>query len=205
MSLGTTVNQHKNGTLLAYIASRVPDIHLRKLLKIIYLIDERFTVSRGFPLTWFDYYAWEKGPVAPEVYAVKEGAFSHYVSARRNSEGKCVISPVKPHEFLVYKDMYEFSEAEISEIDRLLEEFADKTADELSDMTHVHDSLWSQAVAENNIAFDDNCHKSDCLIDLSRLFKEGDCRLEIYEDARWNMEFQAMLNQKPSNPDVPTA
>ena len=79
-SLGTTTNYHKNGVLLAYISNKIPNIHLRKLLKIIYLIDEYFMAMRGFPLTWFDYYAWAKGPVAPEVYAVKNNAFHEFVS-----------------------------------------------------------------------------------------------------------------------------
>ena len=67
MSLGITANREKNGALLAYIASNIPGINLRKLLKVVYLIDEQFMKLRGFPLTWFDYYAWAKGPVAPEV------------------------------------------------------------------------------------------------------------------------------------------
>ena len=75
MSLGLTVNKHKNGVLIAYIAQSILDINLRKLLKLIYLIDEKFMEQRGFPLTWFDYYAWERGPVAPEVYEIKNGAF----------------------------------------------------------------------------------------------------------------------------------
>ena len=76
MSYGISVNKERNGALLAYIAKNVPYINLRKLLKIIYLIDEKFMELRGFPLTWFDYYAWAKGPVAPEVYDIKNGAFS---------------------------------------------------------------------------------------------------------------------------------
>ena len=92
MSFGTTVNKEKNGALLAYIAEKDPEIHLRKLLKMVYLIDEKFMVTRGFPLTWFNYQAWEKGPVAPEVYAVKTGAFSSYVKRQKNQEGKNIVT-----------------------------------------------------------------------------------------------------------------
>ncbi len=205
MSLGILVNRHKNGVLLAYIANKLPNIHLRKLLKIVYLIDEHFTEMRGFPLTWFDYYAWQKGPVAPEVYAVKEGAFSEYVSVRKNEDGKCVINSVKPYEFLIYKDMVEFSQAEISEIDRLLEVYKDLSADDLSDMTHIPESLWSKVVAENDITFDIHNHKSECRINLENLFEDDDYRHEIYEEAQWNMEFQAMLNEKRNKSDVPTS
>ena len=205
MSLGITVNRHKNGVLLAYIASKMPNIHLRKLLKVVYLIDEHFTKMRGVPLTWFDYYAWEKGPVAPEVYAIKEGAFSEFVSVERNGEGKRIVNPVQPHEFLIYKDMDDFSQSEISEIDKLLSEYKDKTADELSEMTHVPGSIWSNVVAKNNVNFDGCGGKSECPIPLTMLFDEGDVRLDIFEDARWNMEFQAMLNDKRAKRNVQTA
>jgi len=205
MSLGTTVNQHKNGILLAYIANKIPDIHLRKLLKIIYLIDEHFMKMRGFPLTWFDYYAWAKGPVAPEVYAIKEGAFSEFVYVIRNEVGKRVVNPVHPHEFFIYKEMGEFSQTEIAEIDKLLAEYKDLTADELSEITHEPGSIWSKVVADNNIDFDTTGGKSEYKIPLTMLLDKEDIRLEIFEDAQWNMEFQAMLNDKRANCDVPTA
>ena len=91
MSLGVAANREKNGALLAYIAKNIPNIHLRKLLKIIYLIDEEFMKLRAFPLTWFDYYVWAKGPVAPEVYDVKNGAFSEYVTCHKDNCGCNII------------------------------------------------------------------------------------------------------------------
>ena len=72
MSIGIEANRQKNGAVLAYIANKVRGINMRKMLKIIYLIDERYMSLRGFPLTQLDYYVWEKGPVAPEIYAIKE-------------------------------------------------------------------------------------------------------------------------------------
>lgn len=196
-----TVNYHKNGVLLAYIANKMPNIRLRKLLKIIYLMDEHFMRMRGFPLTWFDYYAWAKGPVAPEVYAVKENAFSEFVTLKRDENDKCVINSVQPHEFLIYKEMGEFSQDEISTIDRLLTDFKDKSADELTDLTHVQDSLWSKVVADNHISFDEK-KTSDRQIPLTMLFDEGDYRLDVFDDAQWNMEFQAMLNEKRAKRNV---
>lgn len=203
VSLGGTVNYHKNGILLAYISNKMPDIRLRKLLKILYLIDEYFMDMRGFPLTWFDYYAWAKGPVAPEVYAVKDKAFSEFVSVRRDENDKCIVNSVQPHEFLIFKEMDEFSQSEISAIDKLLEDFKDKSADELSDITHVPTSIWSKVVSENHISFE-NQKTSNCKIPLTMLFEEGDFRHEVFEDAHWNMEYQALLNEKRAKRDVPT-
>jgi len=198
MSLGITVNKDKNGILLAYIANKVPNIHLRKLLKIIYLMDEHFMKMRGFPLTWFDYYAWAKGPVAPEVYEIKNGAFGDFVSYHRSENEKRIVNLVSDVSVRV-KDL--FSESETIEIDKLIETYRACSADELSDITHVKDSIWSKVVADNQLVFDENNKTSDCQIKLENLFAHQDWRVETYEDARWSMEFQAQLssNRNPKH------
>lgn len=191
MSLGTTVNNDKNGVLLAYIANNIPDIHLRKILKIIYLMDEHFMRMRGFPLTWFDYYAWAKGPVASEVYDIKNGAFGNFVSYHRGEGEKRIVNLIPD----VGKRLKEsFSKSETIEIDRLIEAYGACTADELSDLTHVEDSLWSKAVADNRLLFDEDNKTSDCPIRLEWLFSDSDWKAAAYKDARWSMEFQARLS-----------
>ncbi len=135
MDFSTTVNRDKNGTLLAYICLIVPGINLRKLLKLVYLIDERFVMTRCFPLTWFSYYAWEKGPVASEVYDIKNGGFSDFVCCKKSKEGQNIVFPIKKKNCESI-NMDEFSQYEINLIDSVLNEFGHKSADELSDYTH---------------------------------------------------------------------
>ncbi len=187
MSLGLSVNMRRNGALLAYIAKNVPGINLRKLLKIVYLIDERFMEVRGFPLTWFDYYAWEKGPVAPEVYDIKNGAFSEYVVCRKDADGKNIIDSVLPHKYHVLKQMDVYSSYELDVIDKVIFQYEGSSADDLSELTHIEDSLWSRIVRENNIQFVDG--KSNVIIPLQRM-NEGDVEKEaIYEEALDYMQF----------------
>lgn len=186
MSLGYTVNKDKNGILLAYMAEQIPNINLRKLIKLIYLIDERFTIERGFPLTWFDYFAWQKGPVAPEVYDIKNGLFSEYVTCVRDENGKCIINSVIQTGDSFQMDL--FSQYEINLIDEVISFYGNKTADELTDITHLDNSLWSKAVKENHIDFSNN-GKSKVKIFLNKL-NEGDVeKEEIYEDALEYMQF----------------
>lgn len=194
MSLGITANKEKNGALLAYIAKNIPSINLRKLLKIVYLIDEKFMELRGFPLTWFDYYAWAKGPVAPEVYGIKNGGFSEYVKCHKNEDGQNIVDSVLPHKYHVLKQMDMYSPYEMEVIDGVVFQYADMSADQLSDLTHEENSIWSRVVAEKELSFEDN-KKSDVLVPLTML-NEGDIeKQETYEDAKWNMGFQAALNQ----------
>ena len=170
-SLGTTTNYHKNGVLLAYISNKIPNIHLRRLLKII--------------------------------YAVKNNAFHEFVSLKRDENGKCIINSVQPHEFLIYKEMGEFSQSEIAAIDKLIAEFKNKSADDLSDITHVSTSIWSKVVAQDHISFETQ-KTSHFQVPLPMLFEEGDYRLAVFEDAQWNMEYQAMLNENRATRNVST-
>ena len=162
MSFGSTVNKEKNGALLAYIAEKAPGIHLRKLLKMVYLIDEKFMEKRHFPLTWFNYQAWEKGPVAPEVYAVKEGAFGDYVRCQKNKDGKNIVTPVQQHEYLIGKQMEAFS-------------------------LYEKDSLWTKIKEEKDVVFTNG--KSDVEIPLNRLNEGDEEKSAIYEDALDYMQF----------------
>lgn len=194
MSLGITANQRKNGALLAYISNKLPGINLRKLLKIIYLIDERFMRLRGFPLTWFDYYVWIKGPVAPEVYDIKQSNkfFSEYVRAERSHDNRVIVYPLFPIDQNPESPFGELSEYDRSIIDEELAKYGDKSADWLTDQTHLPDTLWSKAKEDCNVEFKDG--KSDCKIDLTQLISDNEDLLDIHEDAEWNMAFQARLN-----------
>lgn len=188
MSLGITANKDKNGALLAYIAKNIPGINLRKLLKIVYLIDEKFMELRGFPLTWFDYYAWAKGPVAPEVYDIKNGAFREYVTCHKNEEGSNIVDSVLQHKYHVLKQMDIYSPYELSVIDGVVFKYANMSADQLSDITHKTDSLWSRVVEENHLSFEKN-KKSDVLVPLTMLNEGNADKQETYEEALEYMQF----------------
>lgn len=177
----------KIGNLLAFLSTQIPNVPMRKLLKLIYLIDEESVLSRNIPITWLTYKAWEKGPVCEDVFDAKDnGLFSDYVTIERNDEGKYIFSPnVDP-------DLGEFSKAEMALINSIIQKYGKMSADELTNITHEPDSLWSRVVRDNNIVFDDVHHRSDVTVGLENLLvDEG---LATYNDAKECMEFQAALN-----------
>lgn len=194
MSLGITANRIKTGALLAYIANKVPQINMRKMLKIVYLIDERFMKLRGFPFTWLDYYVWEKGPVAPEIYSLKnqDNPFSDFVKATKSENGKFIIRPLIPVDNDPAGPFGELSDYDLSIIDEELSKYGEKSADWLTDQTHLPDTLWTKTKSEHKVEFKDG--KSDCSIDLTELIKNDEDLCEVYEDAKWSLEFQAQLN-----------
>lgn len=89
------MNNSKIGNLLAYISSKIEDINLRKLIKLVFLIDEESVRSRGISVTWLTYYAWEKGPVAPCIYEIKDrGGFSLNTLVFTETEKKSNYYPI---------------------------------------------------------------------------------------------------------------
>lgn len=194
MSLGILVNESKIGALVAYLSFLMPDIQLRKLLKLVYLIDEESVIQRAVPVTWLDYYAWAKGPVAPEVYAMKDGAFGRYVSCKKGADDKWHVNSARKEDCLFRKDLNEFSEWEKMLIDSVVDKYGKMDADALTEETHQENSLWSQIVKENHIDFS-AVSKSDCLIDLNRLNDGDESARATFEDAQDTVYMQSLVNQ----------
>ena len=99
MSLGISVNKDKNGALLAYIAEKNPNIHLRKLLKMVYLIDEKFMELRGFPLTWFNYQKIDNEPLLVKKDS-KASIISEKSEKKENHEDKKTKKYIEPEGLL---------------------------------------------------------------------------------------------------------
>lgn len=194
LSLGIKANKEKIGVLLAYIAFHTENINLRKLLKLVFLIDESYVTEKGYPLTWLDYYVWKKGPVAVDVYKIKnntESIFNDYVYSVKSENGKYIIKPT--NNFSFDKGLMQFSENQISFIDNILSKYGALSADELSDITHQENTLWSKAVKDNSIDFSNTeigC--TDIKLNLKDLLDKDN--IDIYEDAFECAMFEAELN-----------
>lgn len=177
------MDKSKIGNLLAYISVAIPNVNLRKLIKLVYLIDERSVKSRGLSVTWLDYYAWEKGPVAPRIYEIKQdngGVFSQYISSSRNAEGKVIIaSKISKSDSAI-----QFSKKELKLIDSILLEYGNMSADDLSDITHSDNGLWDIAIKKHNPDFKKSCGRSDIKLDLEDLISGDEEKMGVYEDAR---------------------
>lgn len=174
------MNKNKIGNLLAYISSVVSDVNLRKLIKLVYLIDERSVATRGIAVTWLDYYVWEKGPVSPYIYDVKNqgGAFASFISTAINEEGKIIVSPLvsKQDSALL------FSTKELLLIDSILNEYGRMSADELTEVTHRVGGLWDKACKLHHLDFSKQ-QKTNIKLDLCDLVAEDEEKKGIYEDA----------------------
>jgi uncharacterized phage-associated protein len=194
MCIGIQANKVKIGVLLAYLSSQIEDINLRKLIKLVFLIDELYVKENGYPLTWMDYYVWEKGPVAPEIYNLKNngGIFSAYVTARKNTDDeKYYIYPASS--FHLEAGLAEFGAYHLEIIDSVIQKYGRLSADELSEITHQEDSIWAKTVKENKLDFKKES-KTEIKLDLTALIKGDSDKYNAYLEALENMQFTAAMN-----------
>lgn len=143
--------------------------------------------------TWLKYFALAKGPVAPAVHNIKQGEFKEFVSCAWNADGKFIVFPAlfdtdKPES--AFMDL--FSTYELNIIDSIIEQYGDRSADDLTELTHEHDSLWARTVRSFHIKFD-KAKTSDVPVHLQEINGNDEGRLSIYEKALWNMKFQEHL------------
>lgn len=188
MCLGITVNKEKIGNLLALLATRLNPLYQTKMIKLVYLIDEHKVKDNGVPLTWLDYKVWQFGPVAPELYYLRDNnsVFNDYVRAVQDNNGTLII-PQK-----------EFNGAKFSARDkRIIEEVINKyggmKAECLIDLTHEEGSLWSITKKEHNLNFSSPiANTSNVSIDFSRIITDEE-KMDNYEGAKETMMFKAEL------------
>lgn len=192
-SIAIQANKEKIGTLLAYIGKKVPNLKLRKLIKLVFFIDERSIKEKGYPLTWLDYYVWAKGPVAPEIYDIKNngGLFSQFICVKKNEEDKYMISANAT--FDLENGMMKFSQSQIDLVDSVLKENGSADADELTEIAHQEGGIWATIVREKNISFVEN-PQTDIKIELTDLIDKESEMYQDYLEAFDNVCFAASLN-----------
>lgn len=168
------------GNAAVYIAQHTSNLSKTKLLKLLYLMEERSAIRYHQPFLCLPYEVWQAGPVAKDVYIdISDGAvlLSKYVSVVNDEDAQYIVAKT---DF----DDSDFSNNEISLMDEVLADYGDKTAKELVDITHRKGSLWYNIAEKHGLieAFSRHeCNNSNFVID----FTEGmtPCSAEYYREA----------------------
>ena len=146
VSLGVQVNKELVGNIIILLAEKCAPLYHTKLIKMLYLIDEKAIKDSGVPITWLDYKVWQYGPVDPAIFHIKDN-FGEYVSAIINSEYNGVYTTIiKP---LRKFDDGELSDYDLDIINEVIEECKDKKACELVHITHKPGSPWDISKKRN--------------------------------------------------------
>lgn len=172
MSKYSEENLARIGNAAIYIANHTSDLSKTKLLKLLYLMEERSALVYQQPFLALPYEVWQAGPVAKDIYIdLSDGPvlLHPYIKTEmvKLDDGKdaLYIHPVAAF------DDNEFSAYEVRLMDEVLEEYGDKTATELVDIVHRENTLWYQIAKDKGLleAFRKHeCNNSDYVIDFTK-------------------------------------
>jgi len=190
MCIGLQANKELIGNVMVLIADRCKPLYHTKLLKLLYLIDEKATVKTGTPITWLTYNAWQYGPVAEDIYYSKGtgyNKFNKYVKFVSAGENKYMVKPVTE-----FNDA-EFTDSDLSIINEVLEKFGHLSTKELVGITHSNGSLWDKTVKRLNIQFTESNRTSDVPLDFTELIENDGFKKTVYYTTLENIELRATL------------
>lgn len=124
--------KRKLGNAIVYVARHTSNLSKTKLLKLLYLMEERMTLKYHVPFIGIPYEIWQAGPVAKDVFVdISDGPFlfKDFIKTSYHDGGIFV-------EATTDFDDGEFSEGEIEMMDEVLAKYGSKTAAELVAETH---------------------------------------------------------------------
>lgn len=172
-------NRIRVGNVALYIAQHTLHPSKTKVLKLMYLMEERWVLKSQFPFLGIPYEVWQAGPVAKDVFVdLSDGPIilSDHVTVTSDGKGQ-YVEPVGTF------DADEFSDAELKVMDEIIEKFGQMSAIELVQYIHREGSLWYSAAKENGLldAFNRHqCNSSDVLIDFTKAMTP--CDAEFYAE-----------------------
>ena len=180
----------KLGNTAVYLSEHISDLSKTKLLKLLYLLDERSILERGFPFLNLQYKVWKLGPVAQPVFVdlsseiTMLAPYVHYVRnepCRTSDNDWQRLAPNGP-----FCDD-EFSAYDIELMDHVISEYGKMTAKELVNTTHRPGSLWYETARENGVLEpleNEWINSTDFTLDMGRLVTDDPYKKEKYESYR---------------------
>lgn len=179
----------KTSQLILYLAKNIDNLYITKLLKLLYIIDEKSTSETGIPVTWLDYNVWQYGPVNPELHNMltfqKEGELFDVVNTFNNDYGQ-IVKPIS--EF----DDGEFSDYEMELIDKVIETYGRLSSNQLVNILHEEGSLWDKEVKKHNLEIpfrDEETTTSPFKINFEDLLEDSPLKKHIFKSAKENYKF----------------
>lgn len=170
----------KLGNTIIYIAKHAEHPSKTKVLKLLYLMEERMALQYHVPFLAIPFEVWQAGPVAKDVFVdLSDGPvlLHGYIETTTEANGTYVKAA---REF----DDSEFSDAELKMMADVVKHYGAMTATELVHTLHKPGTLWREAAQEAGLytAFQNNeCNSSDVCIDFTRAM--AGCAAEQYRES----------------------
>jgi uncharacterized phage-associated protein len=190
MSLYSVDTINKTGNTIIYLAGRIPELSKTKLLKLLYLIEERSAIKYNTPFLGIKFEVWQAGPVAKDIFVDLSDSpvlLRAFISTNVRNGGT-YIEPKR--EF----DDSEFSNNDIEVMDYVIEKYGNKTAGQLVGITHKEGSAWHRLAKEHNLIDAFKSEKTTCSdVEIDFTHYLGKCDAGIYlENKETRESFELM-------------
>lgn len=182
----------KIGNTIIYLSKNIIDLNKTKILKILFLLEEASIKKFGFPFFGIDFQIWRLGPVPKDIFIdLSEEVpmlLSSYVKRDENNP-------------LNFNGIADFNDDEFSDDDmeilKIISTFSkNKTASELVNYTHNHNSLWRKSAMQNGVLElleQGLTNSTEYTIDFSLLFENNPYLLKHFQEVKENLEFTRNL------------
>ncbi len=182
----TSQQINKLGNTLVYLANNVGELNKTKILKLLYLIEEKSIKKFGYPFFGFNFQLWKFGPVLKDVYID--------LSEENPLILKNYIKKADNNIFVAIADFNddEFSDDDIYLLNSITNFTKNKSASELVDITHNENSLWKLSALKYGVyeqLESKELNSTEFLIDFTLLFQNDSFIKERYESAVDNLDF----------------
>ena len=178
---------NKIGNTIVYLAQNIPNLSKTKLLKLLYLLDEVSIKEFSVPFLNLEYYVWQAGPVATEIFGeisqdFETSILDQFLRLRFqeiNQRFAVFIEPKKDF------DDSEFSDNDMMILEKFCQKFKNTTAEQLVEITHRKNTLWYQIALKNNLLHDFETKRkttSNYKIDLSELLNDMPEKKAFYQE-----------------------
>lgn len=171
----------KIGNTVVYLSKNIPQLSKTKLLKLLYILDEISIKKSGIPILNLTYKVWKFGPVSEELFidlSSEMSILNKYIQ-KNNSEGVNIINPI-----IEFSDN-EFSDFDMELLDYVIENYGNKSVNELINYTHRVNSPWYLSAKKHgvlDILENETINSTDYIVDMSQLIVHDQRKSEIYLD-----------------------
>lgn len=178
---------NKIGNTIVYLAQNIPHLSKTKLLKLLYLLDEVSIKEFAIPFLNLEYYVWQAGPVATEIFGeisqdFETSILDQFLRLRFQEINQRFAVFIEPKRDF---DDSEFSDNDIMILEKFCQKFKDTTAEQLVEITHRKNTLWYQVALKNNLLHDFETKRkttSNYKIDLSELLNDMPEKKAFYQE-----------------------
>ncbi|MDR1543013.1 MAG: SocA family protein [Prevotellaceae bacterium] len=183
----------KIGNAIVYFAQHINNLSKTKLLKLLYLAEEKSVKQFAMPFFGIKFDVWKLGPVAKDVFIELSDELvllKEFINTSSNNGNTFIEAKTE------FCDD-EFSNNDIKIMNEVIAEYGNLNAAQIVDVTHDKTSAWYKTAKDNNLLklFDNQLiNNSDVEVDFL-YYLDGSAKEHYLETMEVKQAFDALKRQ----------